>query len=286
MCPVIPALATGLLILLSPQNQLNEGRAVSYVQQLQVQQLDRNLPPSTFGNWIRQITGADTGLTWMMTDCGVQPAGRREVPACVEVNGILPNLRKFAVVVRIGTTSGGIDGRPAVQFSIIEEKGKLFDAPSLRDLGEMLRMRVIKPRRRPVVLPRLPERRVPLPLPVWSKIDAQQPGESPGINPPHLAMPSPVPTRVSEGALIGSALVRVVPDYPLLARQNRITGQVTVQVTIAEDGRVVEAAAVSGPPVLRTAAEVAARKWIFRPTILNGNPVRLQGNLTFVFTQP
>lgn len=286
MCPVIPALATGLLMLLSPQNQLNEGRAVSYVQQLQVQQLDRNLPPSTFGNWIRQIAGADTGLTWMMTDCGVQPAGRREVPACVEVNGILPNLRKFAVVVRIGTTGGGIDGRPAVQFSIIEEKGKLFDAPSLHDLGEMLRMRVIKPRRRPVVLPGLPERRIPLPLHLWSKVDPRQPGESPGIYPPHLAVPSPAPTRVSEGALIGSALVRVVPDYPLMARQNRITGQVTVQVTIAEDGRVVEAAAVSGPPVLRTAAEVAARKWIFRPTILNGNPVRLQGNLTFVFTQP
>lgn len=286
MCPTILALAAGLVISLPQQNQLTEAQAVAYLQQLPVQQLEKALPPVTFGNWIRQVAGPETGLTWMMTECGTQ--GRPEVPACVEVNGVLPNLRKFAVVIRVGTVRAGFDGRPAVQFAMIENKGKLFNVPGLTDLPEMLRMRVIKPRRRPVVLPVIPEKRVPL----WFAAirlapDLDRPAaESSGFLPPHLRSPAPVPSRVSEGALIGSALTRIVPDYPLLARQNRITGQVVVQVTIAEDGRVIDAVAVSGPPVLRTVSEEAARKWIFRPTVLNGVPVRLQGNLTFVFSQP
>ena len=51
-------------------------------------------------------------------------------------------------------------------------------------------------------------------------------------------------------------------------------------------GRVIEAKATKGHPVLRAAAEDAARKWVFRPTLLDGKPVKQPGTLTFVFTPP
>ena len=53
---------------------------------------------------------------------------------------------------------------------------------------------------------------------------------------------------------------------------------------ISEEGRVIEATTVSGHPLLRNAAMEAARKWVFKPTMLNGIPVKVQSTLTFLFT--
>jgi outer membrane biosynthesis protein TonB len=44
-----------------------------------------------------------------------------------------------------------------------------------------------------------------------------------------------------------------------------------------------EATAISGHLALRSAAADAARKWAFKPAILNGAPVRVKSVLTFVF---
>jgi TonB family protein len=60
-------------------------------------------------------------------------------------------------------------------------------------------------------------------------------------------------------------------------------GKVEVEITISEIGLVVEATAISGRLALRSAAEEAARKWVFEPTTLNGAPVRVSSVLTFVF---
>jgi TonB family protein len=60
-------------------------------------------------------------------------------------------------------------------------------------------------------------------------------------------------------------------------------GTVEVEVTISEVGLVVEAKAISGHLALRSAAVEAARKWVFKPTIFSGAPVRIKGVLTFTF---
>lgn len=54
------------------------------------------------------------------------------------------------------------------------------------------------------------------------------------------------------------------PNYPLLARQARIQGDVRVQV-ITDGESVRDAAAESGNPLLRKAAEENARTWKFAP---------------------
>jgi protein TonB len=108
--------------------------------------------------------------------------------------------------------------------------------------------------------------------------------------PPPPPKPTPEPTpvpkqiKVSGGVLQGSALKRVQPQYPPIAKAARASGAVQVQVTISEEGRVIDAQVISGHPLLRDAALQAARQWMFKPTELSGVPVKVQGILTFNFT--
>lgn len=82
----------------------------------------------------------------------------------------------------------------------------------------------------------------------------------------------------------GSAIKKVAPAYPAEAKAAGVTGRVEVQVTISEQGQVIEAIAISGPEPLREAAEQAAKEWAFEPVKVNRKPVKVQGILAFNFT--
>ncbi len=73
------------------------------------------------------------------------------------------------------------------------------------------------------------------------------------------------------------------PDYPVQAKRQGIEGEVVLEATINEQGRVVESRAVSGHPLLVAAAIQAVSKWRYAPTILNGTPwpVLLKVTVTF-----
>ena len=115
----------------------------------------------------------------------------------------------------------------------------------------------------------------------------EAPPPPPPPPPPPAPTPTPAPPKkivVSGGVLQGSAIHKAQPPYPPIAKAARAAGAVQVQVTISEEGRVIEAAVISGHPLLRDAALQAARQWTFRPTELSGVPVKVQGILTFNFT--
>lgn len=95
---------------------------------------------------------------------------------------------------------------------------------------------------------------------------------------------APKKIAVSGGVLQGSALKKANPSYPPVAKAAKATGAVQVQITVSEEGRVIDATAISGHPLLREAAVEAARQWEFKPTVLSGQPVKVQGILTFNFT--
>ncbi|HKS40819.1 MAG TPA: M56 family metallopeptidase [Blastocatellia bacterium] len=90
--------------------------------------------------------------------------------------------------------------------------------------------------------------------------------------------------RKSGGVLMNSATRRAEPTYPMLAKAANVSGAVTVEITINEQGVVTSARAVSGHPLLLDAAVTAARQWEFLPTTLSGEPVRVTGTITFNFT--
>ena len=95
-----------------------------------------------------------------------------------------------------------------------------------------------------------------------------------------------MPKTVSGGVLNGKAESLPKPDYPPAARAVRAQGAVSVQIIIDEDGNIMAASAVSGHPLLRAAAEAAAREAKFSPTLLDGKPVKVSGVLTYNFVAP
>jgi TonB family protein len=58
---------------------------------------------------------------------------------------------------------------------------------------------------------------------------------------------------------------RVIPNYPELARQMRITGTVRLVAVVAPNGTVKTTEPVGGSPVLLKAAEDAVMKWRYAP---------------------
>jgi len=103
--------------------------------------------------------------------------------------------------------------------------------------------------------------------------------------PPPKAKPSPPPPpkTVSGGVLNGKATSLPKPAYPAAAKAVRAGGAVSVQVLISETGSVISASAVSGHPLLRAAAEGAARGARFSPTMLSGQAVKVSGVITYNF---
>jgi protein TonB len=89
---------------------------------------------------------------------------------------------------------------------------------------------------------------------------------------------------VSGGVLNGKALEMPRPAYPEMARRAKMSGMVSVEVMIDVSGKVIGARAVSGPEMLREAAERAARQAKFTPALLSGQPVRVSGVINYNFS--
>jgi protein TonB len=79
--------------------------------------------------------------------------------------------------------------------------------------------------------------------------------------------------------LNGKAIYLPMPEMP----PGEKAGVVMVQVLVDEQGSVISARAVSGPPNLLAAAVNAARLARFLPTVLSGEPVKVNGTLAYNF---
>jgi TonB family protein len=96
----------------------------------------------------------------------------------------------------------------------------------------------------------------------------------------------PVRKPISGGVLNGKAISLPTPEYPAIAKQAKASGAVAVQVTVDEGGSVIAAHAVSGHPLLQAAAVAAARQAKFSPTLLMGEPVKVNGVIVYNFGDP
>jgi TonB family protein len=123
--------------------------------------------------------------------------------------------------------------------------------------------------------------------PATTNTQAPAPARQPGAAAPQ--QPSTGDTAkagggpVAIGALTGKARQRVSPSYPMLARTARISGVVTVFLVVNEKGEVESVQRADGPQQLQQAATDAARRWKFNPTVIDGQPVRVTGYLSFNF---
>ncbi|MBK7392777.1 MAG: energy transducer TonB [Chloracidobacterium sp.] len=101
--------------------------------------------------------------------------------------------------------------------------------------------------------------------------------------PPRIVKKDPVKTTVSGGVMNGKAISLPKPTYSAAAKAVGAQGQVSVQVLIDERGNVVSANAANGHPLLRPAAEQAARGAQFSVTTLSGVAVKVTGVIVYNF---
>lgn len=73
------------------------------------------------------------------------------------------------------------------------------------------------------------------------------------------------------------------PVYPEEAKKEKIEGVVSVVITIGDEGNVIYAKAKSGPEPLHSASEAAAWKARFKPSFIDGKPVKVSGVMSYKF---
>ena len=88
----------------------------------------------------------------------------------------------------------------------------------------------------------------------------------------------------NKGGFTWGGTTLVSPSYPQLARAARVSGVVTVFIVVNERGEVESVERAEGPTQLQQAASDAARRWKFAPTVIDGQPVRVTGYLSFNFS--
>jgi protein TonB len=65
-----------------------------------------------------------------------------------------------------------------------------------------------------------------------------------------------------------------------------VQGDVVIEATIDEEGKVADAHVVKSVPLLDQAALDAVRQWQYRPSLLNGIPTAVVTTVTVKFTLP
>lgn len=120
--------------------------------------------------------------------------------------------------------------------------------------------------------------------PSSSAVPAALADSEPEKAPPPVKKVTKPPTQ-TKGVINGEAKYLPKPTYPPAAVALQVSGAVNVQVTIDESGKVISARAVSGNPLLRQAAENAARRATFSTTYLSEVPVKVTGMIVYNFTR-
>jgi protein TonB len=64
----------------------------------------------------------------------------------------------------------------------------------------------------------------------------------------------------------------------------RVEGTVVLAATISKAGTIENLRIVGGPPVLRQAAIDAVQTWLYRPYLLDGEPVEVETTVNVIFT--
>lgn len=116
-------------------------------------------------------------------------------------------------------------------------------------------------------------------MPAMVAVTAPKPRPAPAAD-AKPAAPRPVGGDVQAAKLIR----KIVPVYPRMAVLAHVSGTVRLTGVIAKDGTVERLDVISGSPLLVPAAVEAVKQWLYRPTLLNGQPVEVIAPIDVIFT--
>ena len=89
--------------------------------------------------------------------------------------------------------------------------------------------------------------------------------------------------HVPTSQAIAAAESKPQPEYNALARQMKVTGDVSVEVSIATNGAVDDVRVVSGSALLSAPVVKAVKSWRFKPFRQDGTPTKAKTVLRFTF---
>ena len=101
---------------------------------------------------------------------------------------------------------------------------------------------------------------------------------------PGAASTSPKTVRVGGAVMTKMVIKQVMPVYPKVARQAKVSGTVVLHAVIGTDGAIHDLQIISGPPLLLKAATDAVWQWHYKPTLLNGEAVTVDTTVSVIFT--
>jgi len=101
-----------------------------------------------------------------------------------------------------------------------------------------------------------------------------------------IAYGNATPQRIRVGGNVQSAMLvqQPAPVYPPDAKAAGIQGKVQLSAVIGPDGHMQELTVLEGDATLAKAAQDAVWQWVYKPTLLNGNPVSVQTTIDVNFT--
>jgi protein TonB len=91
------------------------------------------------------------------------------------------------------------------------------------------------------------------------------------------------PKKVTRNEGLNAVTSKVSPDYPPIARQLKIVGDVELEVLVTESGTVEKVNILSGNPVLTRPASEALKKWKYAPFTTDGKAVKALVPVTLSF---
>ena len=91
------------------------------------------------------------------------------------------------------------------------------------------------------------------------------------------------PQTVTEKDLRAAATQTVEPEYPAVARQIRLTGEVELEIVVDQQGAVEKVKIVRGNTLLTGPSLQAIRKWKFKPFGTESEPSKAIGPIKFSF---
>lgn len=102
---------------------------------------------------------------------------------------------------------------------------------------------------------------------------------------PTYAAQSTKTLKISEGSMRRLAVETVMPVFPKESRRRLVQGVVVAQVEVSEKGGVETVKVLEAPDdaILKCVSQTL-KKWRFKPSTIQGEPVRVVGKLTFYFS--
>ena len=128
-----------ILLLLASGAAPSEADVLAYGKRLDVNRIDSRLGSERVQSWVERTLGRSATVTWRSDDCG--EGGGDNSPLCITAAVRLRPRGSVVLSIAVGSVQGGLRGKPALFFGIIEGLGpsELLEGEDLPVLTSKIR---------------------------------------------------------------------------------------------------------------------------------------------------